>query len=185
MEEAGGGASRTTEPAAGSSSGTDVSLREHFGALRQADQTLWRTMFGMITVLGFVIWRELQRRDETLNHEAARLQASVAANVSADTYQANEQQRTAERAKDETWRKKVDDGLAQTVGREEFKAEAKSDRRQIDGARVAGLSVLIAVIGVVISLFAYQLLRHAHPSSPAATTTIVQTATVVQTSPAP
>jgi hypothetical protein len=37
MEDDGGGASQTTEPAAGSSTGTDVSLREFFTALRVAD----------------------------------------------------------------------------------------------------------------------------------------------------
>lgn len=39
-EDAGGGASRSTDPAAGSSTGTDVSLREHLEALRQADRRL-------------------------------------------------------------------------------------------------------------------------------------------------
>lgn len=38
--EPGGGASVTTEPAAGSSTGTDVSLRDYFFALRQADERL-------------------------------------------------------------------------------------------------------------------------------------------------
>ena len=38
--EIGGGASQTTEPAAGSSTGTDVSLRDYFFALRQADERL-------------------------------------------------------------------------------------------------------------------------------------------------
>jgi len=33
IEDAGGGASRTTDPAAGSSAATDVSLREYIGAL--------------------------------------------------------------------------------------------------------------------------------------------------------
>lgn len=36
-DEPGGGASRSTDPAAGSSTGTDVSLREHLEALRAAD----------------------------------------------------------------------------------------------------------------------------------------------------
>jgi hypothetical protein len=39
-EQDGGGASTTTEPAAGSSTGTDVSLRDYFFALRQADERL-------------------------------------------------------------------------------------------------------------------------------------------------
>jgi len=37
MTDEGGGASRTTEPAAGTSAATDVSLREHLLALRAAD----------------------------------------------------------------------------------------------------------------------------------------------------
>jgi hypothetical protein len=41
MDE-GGGASRSTDPAAGSSAATDVSLREHFEALRQCDRELAR-----------------------------------------------------------------------------------------------------------------------------------------------
>lgn len=39
-ESEGGGASQTTEPAAGSSTGTDVSLRDYFFALRTADERL-------------------------------------------------------------------------------------------------------------------------------------------------
>lgn len=41
-DDAGGGASRSTDPAAGSSAATDVSLREHFAALREADRELAR-----------------------------------------------------------------------------------------------------------------------------------------------
>jgi hypothetical protein len=40
MDELAGGASRSTNPAAGTSSATDVSLREHFEALRAADGKL-------------------------------------------------------------------------------------------------------------------------------------------------
>jgi hypothetical protein len=40
IEGDGGGASSTTEPAAGSSTGTDVSLRDYFFALRQSDERL-------------------------------------------------------------------------------------------------------------------------------------------------
>jgi hypothetical protein len=36
-DEVGGGASRTTDPAAGTSSATDISLREYFEALRHSD----------------------------------------------------------------------------------------------------------------------------------------------------
>lgn len=36
-EQVGGGASRSTDPAAGTSSATDVSLREHLAALRESD----------------------------------------------------------------------------------------------------------------------------------------------------
>ena len=39
-DDAGGGASRSTDPAAGSSAATDVSLREFFAALREADLRL-------------------------------------------------------------------------------------------------------------------------------------------------
>jgi hypothetical protein len=38
---AGGGASLTTQLAAGTSTGTDVSLKEHYGALRAADRELF------------------------------------------------------------------------------------------------------------------------------------------------
>lgn len=37
-DEEGGGASRTTAPAAGSSTGTDVSIRDHYDALRRQDR---------------------------------------------------------------------------------------------------------------------------------------------------
>lgn len=39
--EEGGGASQSTDPAAGTSTATDVSLREYFWALRAADQRLF------------------------------------------------------------------------------------------------------------------------------------------------
>jgi hypothetical protein len=43
MNEKGGGASQSTDPAAGTSSATDISLREYFEALRHSDDTaaLW------------------------------------------------------------------------------------------------------------------------------------------------
>lgn len=178
MDNPGGGASRTTEPAAGTSSATDVSLREHFGSLRQADQTLWRTMFGALSLLGFVIWRELQRRDETLNHEAARLQASVAANVSADTYAANEKQRDDDRVKDDDWRRHADERLNASVNREEFKTEARRDSRDAFGTVSNGIRLLLAVGAAAIALIGYQIARTHPANSPTpATVTIVTSVT--------
>jgi hypothetical protein len=153
-------------------------------AMRQSDQTLWRTMFGSLSILGFVIWRELQRRDETLNHEASRLQAAVTANVSADTYDANERQRRDERTKDEEWRKRVDEKLTQSVGREEFKTEAKRDSREALGALSAGVRAALAV-GLALAAFIGYEIAHSHPASvaPAVTQTMTQTVTRTITAP--
>jgi vacuolar-type H+-ATPase subunit H len=44
-DDPGGGASRTTDPAAGTSAATDISLREYFEALRHADDTAKQWIF--------------------------------------------------------------------------------------------------------------------------------------------
>jgi hypothetical protein len=44
-DEVGGGASRTTDPAAGTSSATDISLREYFEALRHSDDKVDQWIF--------------------------------------------------------------------------------------------------------------------------------------------
>ena len=158
-EDPGGGASQTTEPAAGTSSATDVSLREHLASLLglnvrrlDGDVRATRWAIGATVLFGAFAWSEIQRRLEILNHENARLLQQQERTVSQDTYSANEQQRRDEAHDLNDWRKEVDRTLTQSVSREELSRETKVDRRASGsyGWQIAavGLSVLFLLLGL-------------------------------------
>lgn len=177
-EHEGGGASRTTEPAAGSSAATDVSIREFLSSRIDANQRMTTERFGFAAALGAVIWFFVERHMAELNHENARVAKVTDNSVSQDTYRANEQQRTAERAKDDAWRNKVDLSLGRNVTREELQSETKTDRRGnwTVGMQIAafGVSVMVASL---LAFTTYRALKPAVPSSDQATTVFVQTTT--------
>ena len=104
----GGGASRSTDPAAGSSSATDVSLREHLTSLIGYERKTSQLLVGFAVVTGAFAWSQIQRRLEILNHENARVSEIAAKTVSSDTYTADKDRTDDERDKLDTWRAGVD-----------------------------------------------------------------------------
>ena len=72
-DEGGGGASRSTDPAAGTSAATDISLREYFEALRHADDKTdqW-------------IYRFYEERDRRLDELAIEREKALAIKEKAD-----------------------------------------------------------------------------------------------------
>lgn len=143
-DETGGGASRTTDPAAGTSAATDVSLLEYVIALRSGDWRTWKAVAFGVCAFGAFAWSEIQRRLEILNHENARLLVQQQSTVSQDTYKANESQRKEALDDLSEWRKSVDKTLTQSVSREELSRETRDDHR-------AGISTTTAMIGAVIA----------------------------------
>ncbi len=149
MNGEGGGASRSTDPVAGTSSATDVSLREfvsmQIGYERRGTLMLVTGIFG----LGAFAWAEIQRRLINLNGEAERIKQAQSASVSADTYQANERQRNEERRSLETRLGKYDETFAKSVTRDDLERESKSDR-QISLSQVIAIVAIAATIAGVI-----------------------------------
>lgn len=181
----GGGASRSTDPAAGTSSATDVSLREYLNEKIHADRKLNNERFTFAAVIGGVIWFFIERHLADLNHENARVAKVSENSVSSDTYKANEQQRTSEQAKLDEWRKEVDTDRSRTISRDEFnkdtRLETQADREYRRGNWSLGAqlaAVAAAVIGAGLLLFTtYRAIKPSIPSIPATTTVFVQTTT--------
>lgn len=178
-EDGGGGASRTTDPAAGSSAATDVSLREYL-AVRIADgQRQTTERFGFVLAIGAIIWFFIERHLAQLNNSHERLDHAVAQNVSSDTYEANEQQRDKEAAELGEWRKSIDKAGTQSVSRDEFQRDTKSDRRgsldtgtKIVAAIVGVIALLISAVVLALAVVNYQALHHTTDTPPATTVTV-------------
>jgi len=151
----GGGASRSTDPAAGPSTATDVSLREHGAAIREGDVRSAKLTALALALFGAFAWSEIQRRLEILNHENARLLAQQEKTVSQDTYAANEQQRKEEQGEYKKWKEDVDRDRTQSISREEFQRDTRTDRRATFGSGVSVALVCIAFAGVLIALLTY------------------------------
>lgn len=158
-EDRGGGASRTTDPAAGTSAATDVSLREYVTATTgQKFRSTWAFMVATVA-FGAFAWSEIQRRLEILNHENARLLQQQERTVSQDTYAANEQQRKSEQVEFQAWRKEVDRDRTQSISREEFTRDVKVEKRAVTsnswlivGGIVGVLALLLAAIATALAL---------------------------------
>lgn len=146
-EEEGGGASLTTDPAAGSSTGTDVSLKEHMLVRVRYESQITKFLVGFVLAVGAFAWAMIQRRLEILNHENARIASVTENTVSSDTYKSDESRRSAERDKLDVWRQQVDSDRTQTITRSEYQRETKQDSR-------AGITVTTAVVGVFLTLAA-------------------------------
>lgn len=175
-DEHGGGASRTTDPASGSSAATDVSLREYVHMQIGYERQSTRMLVGFAVSLGAFAWSQIQRRLEILNHENARVAQVIDKTVSADTYLSDETRRNDERTKTDDWRSKVDARLNEAATKEEVKADVKTDRRaSLDtGTRLAQIAIVLLAFGL--SILSYQLLKHT-PSAPAVVTVTVPTTT--------
>ncbi len=149
MSDEGGGASRSTDPAAGTSSATDVSLREfvsmQIGYERRGTLMLLSGVFG----LGAFAWAEIQRRLVNLNGEAERIKAAQSASVSADTYQANERQRQAERRSLEERLGKYDENFTKAVTRDDLARETRTDRQITLSQVIAIVAVAATIAGII------------------------------------
>lgn len=145
----GGGASKTTDPAAGSSAATDVSLREFI-----AMQFRW------MLALFVVIWFFVERHLSDLNHENERLAKYQEGSVSADTYKANEDQRRTEAANLNEWRKEVDGDRSRSISREEFEGKSHARSRSNLGLSTQAASLVLLFATVVIALLTYIAVHH-------------------------
>jgi hypothetical protein len=175
VETDGGGASRTTEPAAGTSAATDVSIREYFEALRRNDSAKSRERLAWLVAVGGIVWFEIQRRLENLNHENARILAAQERSVSSDTYQANEQQRKSESQELAEWRKDVDRDRTQSISRDEFQRDTKSDRHSSIDTTTKIIGAILAAAVLLLGILNYTALHHV-TDTPPVTVTVPTTA---------
>ena len=176
-DDPGGGASRTTDPAAGSSAATDVSLREYFNEKIGADRKLNRDRFVFAAALGGVIWFFVERHLSDLNHENARVARVSEASVSSDTYDANEKQRQSEASKLDERLKGYDEKFTQAITRDDLNRETKVEHRAVMGS---GWQVVGGIVGLIFLVLAlYAALHTARP----VTNTPTPTQTVTVTTP--
>ena len=145
----GGGASRSTDPAAGSSSATDVSLREHLTSLIGYERKTSQLLVGFAVVTGAFPWSQIQRRLEILNHENARVSEIAAKTVSSDTYTADKDRTDDERDKLDTWRAGVDEKFTKAITRDDLTRETRGERQILTGNVIALLGVA-ALLGAAL-----------------------------------
>jgi len=170
----GGGASRSTDPASGSSAATDFFIRASLTEKIEGDRRLLRVGAALVGALAVTTWFEIQRRLENLNHEAARIQSAQNASVSADTYKSDQSRLSADRAKREDWEKNVNEKLTTAASREDVEKSVKGDRQTNTGLWlvVAGIIVAVVIAAVTIGV--------ARQNAP-----VVTTPTVTVTTPGP
>lgn len=182
--EEGGGASRTTDPAAGSSAATDVSLREYlmeaidgrFRYLRSsvdAERQQGRLVTGGIIAFALFAWFQTKEHLHGLNNEARRLDVYLQSTVAKTTYDADEQRRKEDQdritaALDE-FGKKVD----KAATKEEVTADTTSSRRAGIGTTTSVVGACVAAVVVILAVLNYQAL---HKSSPSPSSAVVCTA---------
>jgi hypothetical protein len=145
----GGGASRSTDPAAGTSSATDVSLREVVTSWRKDDNARVLERFGWLIALIGTIWFFIERHLAELNHENARVATIAAATVSEDTYKSDKARTDDERDKLDDWRASVDEKFTKSLTRDDLSRETKGDRQILTGNLLALVSLLAVVSGVI------------------------------------
>lgn len=134
MTDEGGGASITTDPAAGSSAPTDVSLREY-----EASQRHW------MIALFLIVWFFIERHLLDLNHENARVAKVSENSVSSDTYNANEQQRRSEQHKLDDRLAKYDENFTKSVTRDDLTRETKGDKQTNMGLWISAAAIIVAI----------------------------------------
>lgn len=156
----GGGASRSTDPASGSSAATDVSLREYLTDKIAANQRLNGERLKFFAVIGCVVWFFIERHMSDLNHENARLKHQQDSTVSADTYSANEQQRDKEREELGDWRKTIDRAGTQSVSREEFQRDTRTEKRASSSFGWQWVGGVVGLVLAAITLYTFVSLHH-------------------------
>ena len=152
--EDGGGASRSTDPAAGSSAATDVSLREYLNEKIEADRKLNRERFAFAAVVGGVIWFFVERHLTDLNHENARVAKVSEASVSSDTYVANERQRQSEQTKLEDRLKGYDEKFTQSITRDDLTRETKVEHRAGVSTNWQWIGGFVAIAFLALAIYA-------------------------------
>ena len=149
MSDEGGGASRSTDPAAGTSSATDVSLREFVAMQIGYERRGTLMLCGGLLSFGAFAWSEIQRRLSNLNHEAERIKQAQAASVSADTYTANEAQRKADADRLEARLARYDENFTKTATRDDLAHEGRGNRQIITGQLIALLGAVAVIAGAI------------------------------------
>jgi hypothetical protein len=172
MDE-GGGASRSTDPAAGSSSATDVSLREFLSTSIRYERSNTQLLVGFMGVAGAFAWSQIQRRLEILNHENARVAAIADQTVSADTYASDKNRTDDERDKLDAWRAGVDEKFTKSITRDDLQREVKVDRTTLTDTTTKVLAVIIAAVLVVLTYVAIHHINYV----PTLTTTVTTVCT--------
>lgn len=172
---AGGGASRTTDPASGSSSATDVSLREFVGMQIGYERRGVLQLVGFAFALGVFAWSQIQRRLEILNHENERVGNILKNTVSSDTYLSDETRRSDERTKLDGWRGDVDTKFTQSVTKEEVKDDVKGGRRSDADLATRIGQLLVAVLALAVTVIAVTYAVHRPDSSPVVVTVTTTT----------
>ena len=176
----GGGASRTTEPASGSSAATDVSLREFVGVQIRYERQTTRLLIGGVVAFAAFSWSQIMRRLEGLNHENARVAAVVANTVSADTYFSDEKRRTDERDKIDGWRAGVDEKFTKSVTKEEVHEDARDGRRVRFNGGTAAIAAVAAVAAALLLFLTYENAKRSNgPTAPIRIVVTVPTAKAV------
>jgi hypothetical protein len=163
-DDPGGGASRSTDPASGTSSATDVSLREYLNEKIDSDRAITRERFIGLGLIGAIIWFFVERHLSDLNHENARILKQQEGTVSSDTYKANEDQRKTEANNLNEWRKEVDKDRTTSVSREEFQQDNRAQRQGIFANRTSIVSIAVALGVLLLLLLTYLAAHHTHPA---------------------
>ncbi len=151
-----------------------VTLREYLAALRSADSHRSQERLWWLASVGVIVWFEIQRRLEILNHENARLLSQQERSVSKDTYDANEQQRRQEQADLSVWRKDVDTDRTQAVTRDEFQHDYREQRAGIFQNRTSVVALGLTFVLVVVALLTYIATHHSTVNFHPVTTDTVQ-----------
>lgn len=171
-ENSGGGASRSTDPAGGTSSATDVSLREYLGEKIHDDRRTNKERFAFLLTVGGIIWFFIERHLADLNHENARVGKISESSVSADTYQANEKQRDGDRDKLDEWRGLVDKDRQTIATIKEISSDNKLDRQRNVTSNTGILVATVAIASFILAIWTYHTF-HSNIRTPTVTVTTV------------
>lgn len=151
-EHQGGGASRSTDPAYGTSTATDVSLREYLGSILKMQEKLEIERLFWLALTGGFAWFQIQRRLEILNHENERLLQQQQRTVSQDTYTANENQRKKEADDLSEWRKEAEKKFTESVTKEEVTQGNLDNRRGSIDTNTKIIAVVFSGIGLMVTI---------------------------------
>lgn len=179
MNGEGGGASRTTEPAAGSSAATDVPLKEFLtekivrtNERIEANRIVNRDRFAFVAAIGGVVWFFIERHLSDLNHENARVAKVSEESISADTYRGDEQRRKEDQNRITTQLGALDAKVASAATKEEVKQETKTDRRGAITTTQAVVAMAVGVVVVTLAILNYQALHRTPTPTVTVTTTM-------------